>query len=411
MSLDLAYDPDLSRFTILGSGGVETYSGFESGVTGWTALGGTIEQSADFARSGEFSALVTPDGVTATVFATMENADAAPVLEGVNYFGSGWAYAPAGLAALSIAIVWRDAADVVLSTTGSTTSALPAGAWTNYVTPTAAAPANATKAELRFRIHNTPTAADILYMDDMAVIPSDASYLNVEHSLDQIVWEPVRGGLEHEVGAIELSDYEFTNIVDNFYRAAWYDASDVLIQASASESIAAEITRVWLKSCIRPFLNQPVFTTDNVSPKSRAARNAEHAPIGRNLPIAQTDARMAFKGSIEVHCETQEERDALDYLLLTGDILFVHCPADFPWRSFYATVGDTDEARPGFPHSRLFSLPLNQCAPPGPDIVGATTTWEDVVATYATWEDVVAAKDTWEDLVRRIADPSTVIVS
>lgn len=409
MSIDVTYEPALSRVLIRG-GGLESNGGFETGIAEWNVIGGTPTQSADFAHTGEQSLKMTPDGVSAVPIAQTTSDDSPAAVAGTEYRLNGWYYSPAGWSGVSLAITWRDGADAVITTAATATVAIAAGVWTEFEL-IATAPTNTAEAQLRARMHNTPAVTDVLYVDDMVLVPSAAVTADIDKSLTQVVWEPVRGGIDYDLAnPIELSDYEFANATDTFYRITLRDAAGVSLGQSPVVSIAPEITRVWLKSIIRPFLNQAVFTTNNLSGWGREARNGAHYPVGRSLPIGITDVRHGKTGSIEVHCETTEERNALDALLSYGDIIFVHCPADFPSPSFYAMIGSTNETRPGFPSSYFFDLPLVACDAPGPDIVGSTTSWNEVVASYATWNDVVADKASWNDLLRRITDPQTVVV-
>lgn len=189
-----------------------------------------------------------------------------------------------------------------------------------------------------------------------------------------------------------------------------------LTQGVTNVSDTAVITptlgAVFLKSISRPFLNLPVnvrlASTVQVGHQSRGA---VFQIVGRSKPIAVGAARGARQWTMLVRTETAAERDHLDLLLASGDTLLVQSPPDTAVESGYVSVGDvTRDAHPLRPLSWLFTLPMTEVNAPGPQVVGATVTWQTVLDTYATWADLLAANATWADLLTLVGDPSEVIV-
>jgi hypothetical protein len=177
-----------------------------------------------------------------------------------------------------------------------------------------------------------------------------------------------------------------------------------------TDDITPALTQVWLKSIARPFLNRPVTVTD-WSDVERPSRAGIYPVKGRSLPVAVSDVRGSRSWTLEVRAGTASEARNLDVVLASGDPLYVHVPADGEVPGGYVCVGDTSEGRPRPRTSRrIFQLPMTEIAPPGPDVVGATVTWQTVLSTYATWADVLAAHPTWADLLELIGDPGDVIV-
>ncbi len=103
----------------------------------------------------------------------------------------------------------------------------------------------------------------------------------------------------------------------------------------------------------------------------------------------------------------------MDYVLASGDVLYLHAQSGkgVPAGGVYIRVSDTSEV-----HTHVigdlvhWTVPVQEVAPPGPDVVAATATWNTVLALYATWDDLLAANPTWDSLLQLIAAPSEVIV-
>lgn len=167
---------------------------------------------------------------------------------------------------------------------------------------------------------------------------------------------------------------------------------------------------IWIKSIVRPFLNRRVTVT-GWSDIARGDRGAQFDVVGRTLPIAVTDVGGTATFTLELYAATHDDAQTLDYILASGDVLFLHTPAGCELPSAYLRVAGSSARRPHVrASSRVFSLPVIEVAAPGPDVVGATSTWQTVLNSYPTWAAVLAANATWADLLARIAPPSEVIV-
>jgi len=181
-------------------------------------------------------------------------------------------------------------------------------------------------------------------------------------------------------------------------------------QFTQAANITPTLDRVWLKSPSRPFLNRPV-TVVGWSDVARPDRSADFDVVGRSFPVAITDLRGSRHVALELYTATGDDAQTMDYVLASGDILFVHTPLVCDVPGGYMRVGDTNE-RKTRPRgvSRVFALPLVEVAAPGPDVAGNISTWQTVLNSYATWSALLAANPTWADLLARIAPPSEVVV-
>jgi hypothetical protein len=228
----------------------------------------------------------------------------------------------------------------------------------------------------------------------------------------------VRGGLAVPVsgGATQLTvnDYEF--IIGNLtYRVRGYNSSNVLVTTFTC-AITVNQSATWLKSVERPFLNRPLDCTLNPSPLDRTARIGLFDVIGRSFPVATTDVRLAYEFRLEAVTLTYDEQLLLDYLLASGDVLYLQPNATFPVEATFAIADTTNEARPVRNRDcgqdiRRFTIDLIEIEVPEDDVVGILASWYTVVVTYATWSDVIAAHATWAALLTNlIGDPSEVII-
>jgi hypothetical protein len=133
---------------------------FETDVSSWTAVGGTLVRSTAHNISAPASGLLTPDGVTATVQVRSE-AIATPVGRSVR--ASAWVWSTVARN-VDLVIRWTDGADALLSTSTLTT-ALSAGAWT-FLDLIATAPASTVFSHLVASMSGTPPVGNTIWIDN-----------------------------------------------------------------------------------------------------------------------------------------------------------------------------------------------------------------------------------------------------
>lgn len=244
-------------------------------------------------------------------------------------------------------------------------------------------------------------------------LPAGTTTARVDRSLDGITWTTVRGALELAVSAGSLErpadDYEFVADELNTYRVTSYDAAGLELGAETG-TITPALAEPWLKVIARPFLNRPVVVQD-YSDVERPARAGVHEVVGRSLPVVVSDVRGSRRFELVLVTETPAQARELELALSTGDPVFLHVPADCDVPAGYLAVGDVAWSRPSRRSvRRLFVLPVTEIAAPGPDVVGATSTWTTVLGAFATWQEMIAAKATWADVLELIGNPEDVIV-
>jgi len=231
----------------------------------------------------------------------------------------------------------------------------------------------------------------------------------IQRSTDGIIWTTVRGGVSLTVnaGTVTLDDYEFAAGVVNYYRLVTLAPFG---QTSATTSITPVLDRIWIKSLTRPFLNRAV-TVCGWSDIDRPDRGADFEAVNRSASIGVTDIGGGQRFDLYVYAANHADAQTFKYILASGDLLFVHTPANCEVPGGYFRPAGSSERRPQVRStSRVFTLPMVESIPPGPDVAGSTNTWAAVLAQYATWADLLAANPTWADLLARIAAPTEVIV-
>lgn len=280
--------------------------------------------------------------------------------------------------------------------------------WTDTITDTALTAVGAIGTRQFLGSANTNTLPVVLPWDDFKTLGTTVA----ERSTDLVRWVTVRGGqaLAGNGGdTLALDDYEFTADVSNTYRWKVIEPSSGATVFTESSSITPALTKVWVKSIARPWLNREVTVAD-FSEVERAARAGVFDVVGRSFPIAVSDVRGSKRYTLEVLTETATAERDFDLLLASGDPIFLHVPAASMVPGGYFTIGDTTARRTGrTSRKRVFELELTEIAAPGPDVVGATITWQGVLSAYATWQAVLDAHATWNSLLELIGSPSDVV--
>lgn len=149
-------------------------AGFETNLDGWESTGvGTVDRSWEHARRGSWSAKLTPNGTAIFPYIWTTSADAGSITAGNRYTCSAWVYSVGGYDSVGVALKWCDSSGARLSQEFGDETVIAARQWT-LLTVTATAPATAVKVGAWVRMYNTPSADDVLYIDEAQV-----SHLNL----------------------------------------------------------------------------------------------------------------------------------------------------------------------------------------------------------------------------------------
>ena len=143
---------------------VNTNSGFDENVTGWTGNDSLAWSTAHVHPHplAKGSALVTPDGVGTFTNIQSSTSEGIPVTEQNDYTASGWVLSPGGHSNFTIFINWRDSGSSLVSTSSSSAVTLVAGEWT-YFEVTGTAPATAVTGHVGIQEAGSPAATDEFY--------------------------------------------------------------------------------------------------------------------------------------------------------------------------------------------------------------------------------------------------------
>lgn len=145
--------------------------GYETGLTGWTAAGGSAVQSASFAHTGTYSAQLTVSGSPGT--ASLSNTTMVATTVGASYTATAWAYATGAVANVRISISWYNSGGTFLSSSLGSTVNLTGGVW-QKLTVTATAPASGVKARYIPQIFSSPANGTVVYFDDADMVADAA---------------------------------------------------------------------------------------------------------------------------------------------------------------------------------------------------------------------------------------------
>lgn len=202
---DPSFENPLSRSTAptggssvvsgLPTSALNSNTGFETGISPWTAVNCTAVQSSTQKHSGSFSAKITPNGTSA---AAQLYSEGITVVAGRQYTVTGWMWATAAVTSNAlIQVSWYDSGSNLLSVASTTLTSLSATTWTQ-LTGTVTAPAGAVAAQFVPQVEGTPPATNILYFDDCSIVntaaPADGTAtvtaLGLSSGTDLMRWRP-----------------------------------------------------------------------------------------------------------------------------------------------------------------------------------------------------------------------------
>lgn len=141
-------------------------------LTGWSASNGSValSQAQQYLHYSN-SALVTPNGSSASGGLNSVQSAAASVTAAATYLLGAWVYCPAGWSDVRMCFDAYDNTGSFLSTVLGSATVIPAATWT-YVTQTLTAPASSDRAVTRFRFGGTPANTVLFYLYNPTMVPS-----------------------------------------------------------------------------------------------------------------------------------------------------------------------------------------------------------------------------------------------
>jgi len=139
---------------------------FETGITNWTAAGGSGTQSTAQAHGGANSYLITVSGSPAQATLRTANAIRPVIVAGESYRISFWIYLSITSANVNCVINWQNSVGGAISSSGSSAVTVQANTWTK-VTNTATAPALTTQCTYGPTVAGSPANGTLIYFDGL----------------------------------------------------------------------------------------------------------------------------------------------------------------------------------------------------------------------------------------------------
>lgn len=416
---------------------------FEQGVAGWSVASGaaTIARSSPWSTSnfdGGYTGVITSTTATTSVVRSARfplPADAAAVQ---NLRTNVNAQVGAGGWTVTRGVRWYDAsnADLGASTSAPITSPTP-GWWSlesDFIIP-----AGATQVAIEYTL--TATAPNSTWIIDAlgawpalaltAVVAHDdtasitltlrelvvGQLLTIYRVLSDGSRTLVRGpaGLYNQTpitaGEVIVEDYEAPLGVPVGYYIEMLTAGSQTPGYRSSETVTlapGDINECWLKDPGQPQRNTKVLVA-KAPDWQRAIEQAELRVRGRRNSVILSDVRGGLEGDLQIWTRSDDERDALHWLLDSGNVILWQAVPGMGVSDMYVTVGQITEARVGgtaMEPWRAWTLPLKQVDMPTTTGVAGSAgrTWQDVLTGFSSWQAVLDSYETWEDILfdRRI---------
>lgn len=186
-----------------------------------------------------------------------------------------------------------------------------------------------------------------------------------------------------------------------------------------SGQVTPQVSRCWLKSIDRPFLNRE-FDIADVSDIRFTSRGRLDFVEGRSYPVYQREVGSGEQFTLTVYSHNRGERQWINHLVQSGDVLFLqpHNPDATATmaehdivRGHYAITAATEQRTARRTSRRVHALSLTRVAEPSADVYGQMSSWQTVIDMWETWADVIAeGGETWFDLLDLVGDPREVVV-
>lgn len=409
---------------------------FEQGVGAWTVNSGV----ATIARSASWGAQAFYDAYSLTI--SSSTASSSVLRSGIYQLGGdaggqNWrleAYmkTSAGGWSFAYAVRWFDQMDALISTSTDPSTSVPTPGWWVLswdVTP----PAGAVKAQIEVTFTAT-SASSVLQVDRPALFqslprtsvePHDASAstrlilreLVVDRRLT--LWRIAADGTRRYVrgptglydgtyaipsDSLVIEDYEVPLGVEVFYRAEMRSADGASLGHRTSDPVtvtAGDANYAWLTDPHRPGKGLRVMV--KTAPEwKQGIEQAVYRIRGRSAPVIHSDVRSSREGELVCWTQTDEEREALKFLLSPGNTLLWRCAPGTGEPDVYVSVGEVAFPR-AVPRAdeqwREWTLPLTEIdMPSGAQAGSATWTVRDVVVENADMYSVLDRYETVFDL-------------
>jgi hypothetical protein len=410
-------------------------SGFEQGVGAWTTSSGVavLARSTPWggqAYSDSYSLTVTSSTATASVL----RSGSYKVTAGVNWRVGAAFKRVGGSWTLTVGIRWFNASSTLISTTTSSSAALPSDGLWYTIQDDQAAPAGAVTAQLEFTLTAT-SASSTLQIDSASLRQikpqSEVTADDTTGSIDIVMRELTSGapitlyrvtadgkrdlvrgsdGLIDQVPLVSdefhAEDYEAPLGVAVYYQAEIRSTTTGMVityrKTSTVTLAAGSRLLVWLKDPLEPQRNIRLMARDPLPTLTQDIEEGTHRVLGRRNSVVLTGVRAGYTGELGVFTRTPDEKDGLNWLLAPGHVVFVQASPASGWSDLYASIGAVPDTPDPDPDSGWdeWTLPLTEVdRPTGGQSGSADRLWNDIRVENATWGDVLRKYATWFDVL------------
>ncbi|MEU1663547.1 hypothetical protein ABZ547_08025 [Streptomyces sparsogenes] len=430
---------------VLYAGSIVPYAdaSFEQGVAGWTVASGAaaVTRSTPWGAyhfDGSYAGSITSATATTSVIRSARFPLPAGATAGQNMRTKVLQQVAAGGWTVARGIRWYDASNTDLGASTSTPITAPSPGWWS-LSNDFTIPANATQAAIEYTLTATaPTSTWVIDMvgmwlalpansveahDDTASITLTLRELTIGQLLTVYRILPngsrtlVRGpsGLYSQTpitsDEVIIEDYEapLGVPVSYYIETLTVGSSTPSYQTTSTVTLdPGDRNECWLKDPGQPQRNMKVLVA-RAPDWQRSIEQAEMRVRGRRNSVILSDVRGGLEGDLTIWTRSDDERDALHWILDSGNILLWQSVPGMGVSDMYVAVGQITEARvTGYAPEpwRAWTLPLQQVDMSTTTGVAGSAgrTWQDVLTTFSTWQDVLDAYATWEDVLfdRRI---------
>lgn len=387
---------------------------FEQGVGQWTVPSGvaTIARSTPWGAQtfqGSYSLTVTSSTATVSTIRSGQYA----VTGGVNWRLKVAAKRVAGGWTLASSIRWLDGALSLISTTSSVAAGIPSDGLWYILNQDFTAPANAAFAQIDYTLTAT-SASSTLQLDLvqlLQVLPATSVTVDDESASTQLTVREIssshlmtvyrilddgsRALVRGTAGLIELlavgadtsiiADYEAPLGVPFSYRIEFYSSTTGALAEWRTTALftidPGDRNYAWLKDPLRPQLNRRVLVRQAPDWQQPIEQNVMRI-AGRQNAVVLSRIRSGREGSLTVWTQSDDEREAMRFLMATGNVLLWQSAPGMGEPDVYVSVAQTSYPRvtSHAPESwREWTLPLTeQDRPTGGTAGSATWTVRDV---------------------------------
>lgn len=254
-------------------------------------------------------------------------------------------------------------------------------------------------------------------IDNGASFPFQGTILAVE----------VRDGINGTVVAdpdFYLQDHQDTSFVDDAGRTWTMNGTASIETTQGPVSVTPNLTKVWIKSLTRPFMNIALDTdcamggadTELLATGTvqRSTRAGVFPVINRTFPVAVTDLSLGRSWSLRLRTWSVTAHRALDFLFASGDVLLIQAPCGTcegtTETGYVLAFSPTYQRHRRYRTRVVWDASVVEVAIPSADIAYAEATWATVIATYGSWSAVIAAHSSWASVLALLPSPEEVIV-